>query len=468
MGSLSGLFDLTRSSLAADQTALSVTADNVANQNTVGYTRQLVNWTAGDTVSLSGGKDLALGGPSVEVLSRRDRVLEQRVQQQVQVHAGTAGRAEILGQVEQVFSLTGGSASAGATQIGTALNSFFSSLSALAGSPADTATKQGVLSAADALANAFNAASNELKQIAAGVGAQLQSSVTRINSLTDVIAKLNGAIVENSPSSDARGLEDQRQAAIAQLSKLVGLDQVSTEGNGITLTTLGGTVLVAGDRWFSLSAVNTGGSMEIRDRTGTDVGSTLRDGSVGGQLLAQNTDLPTVGADLDAIAFRLGTAVNLQNAAGVTPSGVPGGALFAFGSVPTGAAGAMAVVAAGVGSLASSASGEGATGNTNASALSDLALSTGAIGQTIGEQFAGLLSQIGTMSSSLQEQTTTEGASLTQLTTQRDRLSGVSLDDEAASLSQYQRAYQAAAKVLSVLDQLMAAAINLGTQTTVG
>jgi flagellar hook-associated protein 1 FlgK len=56
---------------------------------------------------------------------------------------------------------------------------------------------------------------------------------------------------------------------------------------------------------------------------------------------------------------------------------------------------------------------------------------------------------------------------LTQLTTQRDTLSAVSLDTEAANLSQYQKSYQAAAQVLTVLDSLMATAINLGTQTSV-
>ena len=58
-------------------------------------------------------------------------------------------------------------------------------------------------------------------------------------------------------------------------------------------------------------------------------------------------------------------------------------------------------------------------------------------------------------------------ATLTQLTTQRDSLSAVSLDTEAANLSQYQRSYQAAAQLLTVLDRLMATAMNLGTQTAV-
>jgi flagellar hook-associated protein 1 FlgK len=67
----------------------------------------------------------------------------------------------------------------------------------------------------------------------------------------------------------------------------------------------------------------------------------------------------------------------------------------------------------------------------------------------------------------LQEQTTVQQASLTQLTTQQSTLSGVNLDSEASNLTVYQRSYQAAAQVLTIVDQLMAAAINLGTETTV-
>jgi flagellar hook-associated protein 1 FlgK len=56
---------------------------------------------------------------------------------------------------------------------------------------------------------------------------------------------------------------------------------------------------------------------------------------------------------------------------------------------------------------------------------------------------------------------------LTQLTSQRDSLSGVSLDEEASNLTQYQRSYQAASEVFSIANTIMASAINLGVETTV-
>ena len=248
MGSLSGLFDLTRQALAANQAALNATANNVANQNTAGYTREVANFSAGDTVTINGVQSSS--GPQVTTTSVRDRVLEARVQQQMQAQSSTSAESDVLSQIQNVFSVNGDSTTAGSTAIGTALDSFFSSLTALAGDPADAATQQGVLSAANVVASTFNSAATQLQQLNASINQAIPNSVTAVNALTTTIAGLNKQIGEISPNGDAGALEDQRQLAIEQLSQYVGLDQITTQDNGITLTTQGGAVLVDGGDCF--------------------------------------------------------------------------------------------------------------------------------------------------------------------------------------------------------------------------
>jgi flagellar hook-associated protein 1 FlgK len=470
MGTLSGLFDLTRSALTADQSALNATANNVANQNTTGYTREVVSLSPGDTVTLSGvgtqQKIQTSTGPNATITSARDRILEQRVQQQMQLQSSSSAESDAMSQIENVFSVSGSTANAGSTQIGTALNSFFSSLTALAGSPSDAATQQGVLAAGSTLASTFNSAATQLQQVGATINSGLASSVTAVNALTTTIASLNQQISQVSPNGDAGSLEDQRQTAIEQLSQYIGLDQITTQGNGVTLTTQGGTPLVSGFNASPLTAATSGGSTTIQDSQGNNVGTGILGGSIGGQLQAQNVDLPTVDTALNALAYRIATAVNTQNAAGTTPSGAAGGAIFSIPASAPGSAAAIAVVATGA-SIATAAAGEGESGNGNANALAGLAQQTDASGDTMTGSLGAMLSQIGTQASSLTEQNSGQQATLTQLTTQRDTLSAVSLDTEAANLSQYQKSYQAAAQVLTVLDSLMATAINLGTQTSV-
>ncbi len=467
MGSLTALFDLSRSALSADQAALNATSNNVANQNTAGYTQQTVSFQSGDTVTLSAGgiNAVSSSGPQETTTSTRDRVLEQRLQQQTQVQSETSARADALAQIENVFSISGSSVSAGSTQLGTDLNSLFSSFTALAGNSTNPATQQGVISAAATLAGDFNAASAQLTQVDSGLTGEIAASVPQVNALTASIAGLNAQITANSPNADAGALEDQRQLAITQLSSLIGLDQVKTEGNGITLTTQGGSVLVAGANSFALSAAGTPAGAIIRDSSGADITAGILGGSIGGQLAAQYTDLPAVTSALDALAFQVGSTVNAQNQAGSTVAGTPGAAIFSLPSSSAGAAAGISVLANAT--VAPAGPGEGASGNTNANALANLAQSTGAAGLTMSQALASLVGAVGTSSASLQEQDTTQQASLTQLTTQRDSLSAVSLDDQAANLSQYQKSYEAAAKLLTVLDTLMADAINLGTQTAV-
>jgi flagellar hook-associated protein 1 FlgK len=471
MGSLSALFDMSRNALTADQAALNATANNVANQNTAGYTREIVSFSAGDTVTLSGsGPGTGVGtstGPTATVSSVRDRVLEQRVQQQMQLQSSTGATSDLLSQIQNVFSPSADSTTAGSTQIGTALNSFFSSLTALAGDPTDSATQQGVLSAGSALASTLNSASAQLSQISATMNGTISTSVTAVNALTTTIAGLNRQISQVSPNGDAGALEDQRQQAIEQLSQYVGLDQITTQSNGITLTTQGGAVLVCGAAASALQAVNSGGGTTvIEDSAGNDVSAGVEGGSLGGLLGVQNDEMPAVKTALDGLAYQIATAVNAQNEAGTTPSGAPGGLIFAVGPNQIGASSTIAVVAD-ASQIASAVAGEGESGSRNANALANLAEATNSSGQTMSGSLGVMLSQIGSDASSSSDQNTAQQATLTQLTTQRDSLSAVSLDTEAANLSQYQKSYQAAAQLLTVLDSLMATAINLGTQTTV-
>jgi flagellar hook-associated protein 1 FlgK len=78
-----------------------------------------------------------------------------------------------------------------------------------------------------------------------------------------------------------------------------------------------------------------------------------------------------------------------------------------------------------------------------------------------------MVSTLGSTVSEVETENTAQNASVTQLQTQSDSLSSVSLDDEASAMQQLERSYQAASKVFSVLNTIMASALNLGEQTTV-
>jgi flagellar hook-associated protein 1 FlgK len=466
MATLTSLIDMSRSALQADQEALNITSTNVANQNTVGYTREVAVWQSSDLVTINGNTYSTDGG--VTAVSQRDRVLEQQVQQQTQTQAQSGALETALEQVQNVFGLTSTSTSAATTDIGSAMDSFFSSLSSLESDPSDAPTRQSVIAAAQTLVGAFNSASGQLAQVSSSLDQQAGSIVDQVNTLTATIASLNQQITSLSPNQDAGTLEDSRQAAIAQLSQYVGLDQISTEHNGITLTTSNGAVLVAGNQSYAMSTAQVSGVTHIFAGTSAeDVTSSLTGGSLGGVLEARDQELPGFVNTLDSLAYAIGTQVNQQNALGVDGNGNPGQAVFTLPGSSSGAAGSIAVATTDPQAIAAAATGEGSSGNGNATLLAGISTTNIVGGATASSYYASLLSQIGTATAGATTDNTAQQATLTQLTTQRDSLSGVSLDDEAANLTQYQRAYQAAAKVFTVADQIMASALNLGVETTV-
>ncbi|MHB1022538.1 MAG: flagellar hook-associated protein FlgK [Acidobacteriaceae bacterium] len=469
MSTLNGLLNLSSGALAADQAAIDISANNTANANTPGYTRELPVWQEQDYVSLNGqsyGSGVLITGAA----SQRDRVLEQSIQQQTQAQQQTNTALTELNQIQSIFNDTSTATGAASTGIGASLNSFFNALSSLEATPADGSIRQGVLEAAQNLAQSFNAASSQLQTQTNSLNQQVGAVVGQVNSLLTNIATLNNQIKAADPNTDAGALEDQRQQDINQLSQNIGLHQISTEGNGITLTTTNGALLVSGGQSLSLSTMNSGGNIDVvgvLNGTSQDITSGLTGGQLGGILQVRNTDIPQVQTQIDTLAYDIGTQLNTVNAGGLDANGNPGGNFFNLPGSSAGAASSISVAITDPNLIAAAGAGEGVSGNTNATAMANLQSTAIVSGSTPSDYYSAFLTQLGTMVSNVSTQNTAQQASLTQLTSQRNALSGVTLDEEASNLTEYERSYQAASKLFTIVDSLMSSALNLGVDASV-
>jgi len=467
VGTLSSLLNLSTAGLKADQYALNVTANNVANQNTAGYTREVANFQDGDYVTLNNGSVESSSGPTVTESAARDLQLERDVQTQQQAVASSTSLTSIYSEIQSVFGVASSGTTAGTTQIGTAIDSFFSSLTTLTSNPDNAATRQSVLSAASTLTTAFNSASTQLTQLGNSLSIQAGDTVAQINALTQTVATLNEQISGVAPTTDAGSLEDQRQTAIEQLSQYVGLNQTTTQNNQITLTTTSGASLVVGANAYNLSTGSASGTTQVYDFEGNDVSTGLTGGSLGGILQGITQDIPSVTTALDTLAYSIGTQVNTQNEAGLDGNGNAGTAIFSLPASSTGAAGKISVIPTAASAVAAAGTGEGTSGNTNATALADLAQAANTSGETFDVYYASIISQVGTTAAAITAQNTAQQTDLTSLTTQRDSYSAVDLNEEASNLTVYQRAYQASSQVFTIADTVMADAINLGVESAV-
>jgi len=133
----------------------------------------------------------------------------------------------------------------------------------------------------------------------------------------------------------------------------------------------------------------------------------------------------------------------------------------------SGSAATMSVIMTDPSQISAAALGQGTGDNTNATAMATLSNTAIVNNQTPTNYFSTFVSELGATVSQVQTESTAQSASVTQLTTQNDSLSGVNLNDEASNMTTMERSYQSAAQVFTMLNNIINSALNLGTQTTV-
>ena len=203
----------------------------------------------------------------------------------------------------------------------------------------------------------------------------------------------------------------------------------------------------------------------------TDVTSELADGGgqLGGYLTARDKDIPNVLGSLDQLAYSVSTQVNALNGAGSDLSGDTAnpGNIFTQPTQVVGSASEMSVQMTDPNQIAAAGFGRGAGDNSNALAIANLANQQIINGQKPTDFFSNFVTSLGATISRVEAENTAQNASVTQLETQNNALSAVNLNDEAAFMQQFERSYQAASQVFTMLDKIMASALNLGQSTGV-
>jgi flagellar hook-associated protein 1 len=472
MGTINSALSVMAGALDADQDALSVVANNVANANTTGYTEETPNWQQNAPIDVN-GIQIGDGVTGTAATSQRDRVLEERLDQQQQLASASSTRLTALNNMQALFTPDSGSSNSTAGDIGSDITSFFDAFSSLESDPTDNALREQVLSSASTLSGDISSAANSLNAQSAAINQEAAGVASQVNSLTSAIAQLNVEIQSDSPNADAGTLEDQRQQDLSQLSQLIGINQVTTEHNGLSITTTSGQLLVSEGQSFQLTTGSVNGATDFF-LGGTDITSQLASGGgqLGGYLTARDVDIPGALGSLDQLAYGVSTSVNAQNNSGTDLNGATGTAanpLYIFNE-PTqvaGSAASMSAVMTDPNQIAAAAAGNGTGDNSNAVAMANLAGQAIVSGQTPINYYSNFVSTLGSTVAEVQTENTAQNASVTQLQSQRNALSSVNLNDEAAAMSTLENSYQAASQVFNILNSVMTSALNLGEETAV-
>ena len=427
---------------------------NLANVDTPGYSRQRAILMEGP-VSQEGPLTFGTGVDFTGVTGLRDAILEIRIQQERQQQGSANAFVQSMSQAQVMFSGSSG-------DIGSKMSAFFSSLQSLSTDPGSLSLRQGVLAAAGNLASAFRTTSQNLAAQKNNLDLSVGQTVNQINVLTSQIANLNAQITTmQNMHQEPSAFVDQRDVLIGKLSDLVDVQSIQSDQD-LSLTTSNGTALVAGNQSFALDVQLDPSGVQHIFAQGKDITGSIQGGALAGYLQVRDQKIPTIQSSLDVLAAGLANGLNAANRNGFDLSGNPGGDLFrpppASGQ---GAASAMSVQITDPALIAASSDGSpGSNGNVaQLLAVHDQAIA-GDMNPT--DYYANLVFGIGSdVANGTAEQDAT-GLVLGQLQDQRGSISGVSLDEEAANLVQYQQAYDAAAKVVTAVNEMLQAAVNLG------
>lgn len=431
----------------AQRAGLAVTGDNIANLNTDGYVRRTIQFAEGRPE----GVDVA------SIRAQRDRLLDARVRQELPSEAREGAIADTMSVVETSLGEAGSS-------LDGRLSAFFDAFAALSQDPTSTVARDGVALEGRLLARSFNDISQRLDDSRRGADAQVRGGIDRVNQLASQVASLNQAI-NSAQGADSARLQDEQGEALKELAKLANITVLTRADGGADVSIGQGAALVVGANSYTLTAVAApvSGFAQLQ-LGGADITADITNGRLSGWLDARDTMIPGYQSQLDTIALSVTQQVNTLHQGGTDLLGGSGNDFFTPLAGVAGAARAMAVdpaITADPRTIAASLS--GAPGDNDVSKAITALRDTRVVGgsATFAESWAQLVYQVGSDSQTAIAQQKTRQEVVDQVERLRDQVSGVSMDEEAAQMLRFQRAYEANARYFSTVDSVLSTLLHL-------
>ncbi len=471
---LLGTLDLANRSLQTSRQGTEVAGHNLANVNNPAYARQRLNVQTSLALPSSLGA-VGTGVDAASITQLRDSILDRQVQTETSVRSSLEAQQSALQYAEAALGqqidrqAAGPDGTTSANGIGSQpglaenLSDLFNSFQGLSSNPTSLAERQNVLSAAQQTATQFNQVSQRLSTLHSSLDDSLQDSVKSFNDGLRDVADLNQRIIsaELGARGTANDLRDLRQQKIENLSKLAKVD-TATASDGSISVSLGGVALVNGAQLTeSIETYDAGGGQLLVRAQTSGSPLTLTGGSMEGTIQARDGALTNLRTQLDALASSLVTNVNAIHKTGFGLNNSTGEDFFSGTNAATIRVNQKLIDNPALlqASGASGAPGDNQTilamaqlGQQRQPALRD---------QTFQESYATSVTALGQSLASVNTQLNSQQIVDNMLQRQRDAVSGVSLDEEMTDLMKYQKAFEASAKLVVTIDEMLDTVLNL-------
>jgi flagellar hook-associated protein 1 len=444
------------STLMAHQRAIDVTSQNIANINTPGYQRQRVNFR--ELSGPSGFKNPPVIGNGVHALGIMrfaTPFIDEQLRRQRGVTQDAGMTEDLLRDIESVLTEPSG------TGINAGLDEFWQAWQDLAVLPVEEATRVSLLQTGNQLAASIQEAHGFIQNLQDNLRSQVSAKVQRINDIAGEVASLNKQIIQanarNGGPGGAIALEQRRDDLFFELSDIVDF-RLALEDNGMARITIGNNALV-----------DDGGARAIRvDDNSEPVWSAngrpfdARSGDLHAVLEMRSTAIPKVLGQLDELALGLRDRVNELHRQGYGTDGSTNLDFFVGENAAT--LGVNPLLLASPAKVASGGQPNSVGDISVALKIAGLATEPSMGGDpptlSINGFFRGSVTALGL---DIRRASTSREASemvFNHLTDRRQAVSGVSMDEEVANLLSYEKAFQAGARIINVVDEMLDQVIN--------
>ncbi|KAA3617590.1 MAG: flagellar hook-associated protein FlgK [Calditrichaeota bacterium] len=449
--SISSLFEIGRRSLSGYQTAIDTTSNNIANSNNEGYTRRRVDLN--NLTTINGFAGFGSGVDASSLSRMREKFAEYSLWRENH-NLGKYEKTEtLLTQIESIF----GDDSDGSLQ--NVLSEFWNSWNDLATEPESESYRTLVKNKGQLLANTFRSTHTRVVKLQRQLDPELYESVAMINKMSEQLLEINQQLrLGNSPD-----LMDRRDQLITDLSHIINID-VKEKDNGEVSILFGGHILISENKANALE-VNIDRTNNLHAATITfkdsDFEPDIDGGSLSGLLNVFNENIPNYLDQLDTLANSISEQVNSAHSAGYNLAGTTGINFFNSGS--SGAANLQMnqAVINDPTLIATRGATEGVGANSVAESIFNLQFDTFVANETPADFYISLVTEIGSEIDDASFLRYSQELITQQLQNQRDEISGVSLDEEMTKLVQYEQAYQAAAKIIQTVDEMINTVLEL-------
>ena len=313
MSSIGMVFNIATTALNAQQYGIEVTAQNIANVNTEGYSRQNPVLVAKQPLLYEG---LILGrGVDTEQVSRSsDQFIENKLMQEKSNMSSSLEMEKYMQVLEGFFNENTG------TSLSTMLSDFWNGWYDISNNPSGVSERISLYEQSVLLSEQFNALETDLIQIDTDLTGAVTSGIETINKITHEIAQVNGQIVSMEVNKVANDLRDKRNILVSELNEYLDVQAFEQSDGSLTIVAARGCTLVQGNRNYDLEMGGTNGDrVRWRNSGGSyvDITNYLTNGKLGGWLDVRDEIIAKNQLDLDALAKEFIWSVNQQHSQGV-------------------------------------------------------------------------------------------------------------------------------------------------------